>query len=497
MLSKELERARAWEAQADIPPAERPLFHLTPTVGWLNDPNGFSVYKGAYHLFYQYNPYSVHWGPTHWGHCISNDLLRWERLPAALAPDTDYDRAGCFSGTAAEAPDGRQVLMYTGVRKEPLPDGSERELETQCVAIGDGVDYEKYLSNPVITGRNLPDGGSTWDFRDPKLWREGDVWYAAVANRTADGSGAILLYASPDLERWEYLRTLDRSENRWGRMWECPDLFQLDGETVLLVSPQELENPDRRFRKGHEVLCILGDWDGKEKRFTRKSIQPVDQGLDFYAPQTVLTPDGRRVLIAWMQAWGASELVPEGQRWFGQMTLPRELRVRDGKLLQVPVRELEAYRSAGRFWAAAPLEGRMELPGVSGRTLDLSLRLRPQKGEAFSRFTLELAKDERRATRLDYEPEQNRLTLDRSRSGFPAGAVDRRSVSVADRGGELELRVILDRYSVEVFVNGGEQVLSATLYTPQEAEGISFEVRGRALMDLEHHTLNTDDRRPF
>lgn len=487
MLSKELERARIWEAQAGIPAEERPLFHLTPTVGWLNDPNGFSVYQGAYHLFYQYNPYSVHWGPTHWGHCRSKDLLHWERLPAALAPDTDYDRAGCFSGTAAEAPDGRHVLMYTGVRKESLPDGSEREFETQCVAIGDGTDYEKYLSNPVITGGLLPPGGSTTDFRDPKLWREGETWYAAIANRTEDGSGAILLYISPDLENWAYLRTLDRSENHWGRMWECPDMFRLDGEMVLLVSPQELAAPDERFRNGHESLCLLGDWDDKEKSFIRKKVLPVDQGLDFYAPQTLMTPDGRRVLIAWMQSWGASELVPEGQRWFGQMTLPRELHIRDGRLIQTPVRELEACRRERQSRSAVMLNGELELAGIRGRTLDLELKLRPQR--KFSRFILNLAQSERYCTRLVYEPEKALLTLDRSRSGFPGGAVDRRSVPVRDQNGALELRVILDRFSVEAFVNGGEQVLSATLYTPREADGISFEVQGEALMDLEQYIL--------
>ena len=145
MTSDVLEKARDFEARYGplIPDDERPAFHATPTVGWMNDPNGFSYYKGECHLFYQYHPYSVEWGPMHWGHLKTKDFIRWERLPAALAPDRDYDAAGCFSGGAVELPDGRQLLMYTGVRRCHSPEGFLQDVQTQCLAIGDGVDYEK------------------------------------------------------------------------------------------------------------------------------------------------------------------------------------------------------------------------------------------------------------------------------------------------------------------------------------------------------------------
>lgn len=483
MISEQLRRARAYEARlgALISPAERPLFHLTPTTGWLNDPNGFSVYRGEYHLFYQYHPYSTSWGPMHWGHCKSRDLLRWERLPAALAPDQPYDRDGCFSGSAAETPDGRHLLMYTGRRLE-----EGREVQAQCLAVGNGENYEKLSANPVITGEQLPPGGSAQDFRDPKLWRDGSRWYAVAGNRAGDGSGEVLLYSSEDLERWRLEGALDRSANQWGKMWECPDFFSLDGQSILLVSPQELEAPGPEFHNGQEVLCILGGLDGGG-RFIRQSISPVDQGLDFYAPQTALLPDGRRVMIGWMQAAGEpSCYVPKGQKWFGQLTLPRELSVRDGRLLQSPVCELEAWRKERVSYENVPLSGSLTLPGVSGRTLDMKIALRC-RGDGT--FTLKFAQDGHRFTALCFQSGPNLLTLDRTYSGFPCNLVHRRTVPVRDRAGELELRLILDRFSVEVFVNGGEQVLSATLYTPQEADGISFHAQGRAEMDLERYRL--------
>ena len=120
MMNHSLIFARAYEKEAGdkIPASARPVFHLTPRVGWMNDPNGFSYYKGQYHLFYQYNPYSTQWDSMHWGHAVSHDLLHWTYLPAALAPDAPYDSFGCFSGSAIGMPDGKQLLMYTGVRKE-------------------------------------------------------------------------------------------------------------------------------------------------------------------------------------------------------------------------------------------------------------------------------------------------------------------------------------------------------------------------------------------
>ena len=228
MTSEALQKARDFEAQygPHIPDAERPVFHATPTIGWMNDPNGFTVYRGECHLFYQYHPYSNEWGPMHWGHLKTKDFIRWERLPCALAPDQEYDASGCFSGGAVELPDGRQLLMYTGVQRHHNAEGFLEDVQTQCVAVGDGVNYEKWGGNPVLDGRDLPEGGSTIDFRDPKVWRDKDgTFYAVIGNRTEDGSGAILLYRGIEDFKGELVRVLDRCHNQYGRMWECPDFF--------------------------------------------------------------------------------------------------------------------------------------------------------------------------------------------------------------------------------------------------------------------------------
>ena len=231
MISKKLQRARDFEKKY-IPyvAEELPRFHVTGGIGWINDPNGFAPYKGEYHLFYQYHPYDTKWGPMHWGHVKTKDFIRWERLPVAMAPDMDYDKDGCFSGGAVEMPDGRHLLMYTGVRSVRQKNGKVESFQTQCIAIGDGVNYEKYEGNPVITAKDLPEGGSVHDFRDPHIWREDDWYYVVVGNRTEDTSGTILLYRSPDAIHWEFVSKVASCHNQYGKMWECPDFFPLDGK---------------------------------------------------------------------------------------------------------------------------------------------------------------------------------------------------------------------------------------------------------------------------
>ena len=358
------EREQAMKLSAD----ERPLFHLTPLVGWMNDPNGFCWYKGQYHLFYQYHPFSRQWGPMHWGHAVSQDLLHWTYMPCALAPDTAADAGGCFSGSAVEMPDGRLMLCYTGVQ----PAGTfRRETQAQCVAFGDGTDFEKSLLNPVIRHAHLPEGCSEFDFRDPKVWRENGVYRMVVANRHETRKGSILLMESPDGQDWHYVCTIDQSDGEYGQMWECPDFFTMDGKQVLIVSPQEMHAREE-FHAGYGTVAILGRFDEQDRRFERESIQPVDHGLTFYAPQTTLAPDGRRIMIGWMDNWETCKEAPRRHPWYAQMSMPREVFIRDGRLMQRPVREIESmWQDTVRHERVTVFEETV-LPGVQGRLLDLS-----------------------------------------------------------------------------------------------------------------------------
>lgn len=493
MTSQTLREARKYEEEAEklIKKEERPDFHLSVRTGWLNDPNGFSYFKGEYHLFYQYYPYDTKWGPMHWGHAVSKDLLHWEYLPAALAPDEAYDKDGCFSGSALELSGGRHLLMYTGVLKEHQTDGKWRDVQTQCLAVGDGVDYIKYEKNPVIDESSLPEGGSRVDFRDPKMWREKDGTYRCVAgNRPADGSGQILLYTSQDGFDWKFKSVLVSNNNRFGRMWECPDFFELDGAWVLLTSPQDMLPKGFEYHNGNGTLCLIGDLDEASGTFTEKSNQSVDYGIDFYAPQTLRAPDGRRIMIGWMQNWDTCEPRIHSRYWFGQMSLPRELSIRDGRLYQNPVRELENMRCNKVTHRDVSVLGTISLEGVKGRRIDMELELWPGDEEKiYQKFAVRFAQNDKYQTSLSFRPRESILKVDRKFSGSRRAIIHQRRCLVNSANGRLKLRIILDRFSVEVFVNDGEHVLTATIYTEQEADGVSFFADGNVKMDIVKYDL--------
>ena len=491
MTSKMLQKARDFEKKyLPYTISEQPGFHVTGGIGWINDPNGFAPYKGEYHLFFQYYPYDTKWGPMHWGHVKTRDFIHWDRLPAALAPDMDYDRDGCFSGSAVELPDGRHLLMYTGVRDIRRRNGRIESFQTQCLAVGDGIDYEKLAENPVITADMLPEGGSEHDFRDPKVWRDGERYYAVIGNRSSDGSGDILLYESADARSWKYVSVLSSCHNQYGRMWECPDFFPLDGKDVLLVSPQEMTAIGLEFHPGNANVCLIGHYDKKAHHLNRENVQAIDYGLDFYAPQTLLTEDGRRVMIGWMQNWETSSCKQQELRFMGQMTLPRELHVRDGRLYQNPVRELEQYRGVKIDYHNVLINGETSLRGISGRYLDMTVTVRPgNENSMYKWFRLYVAKDGEHFTFIRYRPETGTVKVDRTHSGFPHDIVNIREFPVCLKNGELKLRVIMDRYSLELFVNDGEQAASFVLYTPPEAAAVSFSSDGSVLVDVEKYEL--------
>lgn len=544
MISSELKKAREFEEREGrlISEEERPVFHFSPRTGWLNDPNGFSYHDGKYHLFYQYHPYDSHWGPMHWGHAVSDDLIGWEYLPCALAPDKPYDGAGCFSGSALTLPDGRHLLMYTGCDAEKT-DSTGRWRQTQCIAASSGSGYIKYEGNPVLTGGDLPEGGDPYEFRDPYIWKAADGSYRSVVSSArkgsaADGSGKgpvgrtqhpkvrpddlnirggtqLCLYRSDDGFSWSFDKVLYEDRRRLGIMWECPNFFSLDGRHVLIASPMDMEMEDAegsvRFPKGNNVCYIVGSCDPETEEFSIRqsashegasrdavaTYHPVDCGLDFYAPQVMKAPDGRRIMIAWMQDPSTANLhEKEDFRIFGQMTVPRELRLRNDRLIQWPVREIEDWRRGQTVSLSMDMDSETRtVEGISGRVLDMEIEISPRSVSAagmcsLEEFTIGFARDYEHCVSLTYRPDSSVLTIDRSGSGQAGSMTKRRSIRVRDRRGHISLRILLDRWSAEIFINGGEQVMSVTFYTPLTARDISFSSEGSAILDVTAYRID-------
>lgn len=474
-----LEKARQYEEENRISVKERPVFHVTPTVGWMNDPNGFSVYQGKVHLFYQYYPYDTKWGPMHWGHQVTGDMVHWQECKAALAPDKEYDKDGCFSGSAIETAKGH-VLLYTGVA---IDKGQERQ--NQCIAIGDGSEYRKTADNPVVTGEMLPEGFSRRDFRDPKIWKDGDCYYLVAGSRDEHGNGQVVLFSSMDLYNWKYEGVLAHSGGEIGSMWECPDFFSLDGTDVLICSPQDMKAKGFEFHNGNNAVYFLGSYDKERKIFTKGKPVSLDYGLDFYAPQTTCLPDGRRVLIAWMQSWD-NPFIPEGQKWKGMMTLPRELAVKNGRLIQTPVRELERYWKNKVSYRNEQIEGERQFEGISGRIVDFTVEI---LSGSFREFSVDVAANQEYFTRFTILKDKGIIEADRTYSGVARDIACIRRARIASSGERLKLRFVMDRNSVELFVNDGEMALSTVIDTPLEAQEIRLACDGSAVVNMEKYDI--------
>lgn len=437
---------------------ERHKYHLMPEIGWMNDPNGFSVFNDEYHLFYQYYPYDVKWGPMYWGHAKSRDLIKWEYAPVALAPDKSYDISGCFSGSAIQVED-KHVLMYTG-----HVDNEQGVRQVQCIAVGDGTKYRKIKNNPVIATDEIPDESNISDFRDPKIWYKDGNFYSVMGSRHSDESGKVLMYKSANLIKWNYIGTLDFSRHEIGGMWECPDVFNLDNKDVFILSPQDYNE------FGHRSVYSIGGLDYNTGKFTGNEYKQIDYGLDFYAPQTTISPDGRRIMVAWMQAWHRN--IPSDKfGWVGAMILPRELKVINNKLYQYPVKELNKYRKNPIEYKNISLNGHKIFDGIEGKTIELKLNVEFKEGNEFS---LKIMKSEGEETLIKYDKTKRLLIFDRSNSTKTIKGPNVIQTNIDLKDNTLSLNIFMDVYSVEIFAQNGEKTMTSTVYSELESTGIEF-----------------------
>lgn len=487
MNSIKLTEARAYEQEKinEIDETLRPQFHAVVPIGWMNDPNGFSVYNKEYHLFYQYHPYSTEWGPMHWGHFKTKDFVKWERLPIALAPDSDYDFAGCFSGSALEYK-GEHVLVYTGVIEEQDETGKKKIQQVQCIASGDGKEYKKWDCNPIITAKSLPEGAYEEDFRDPKIWKQGDSFYLVVAGRSENKCGQIALYKSEDLREWQFVKILVKNNNEYGSMWECPDFFGLQDKYILIISPQDMAAKEMEFHNGNNSIYISGEFDYNTCEFTQESVKSIDYGLDFYAPQTLEDEAGRRIMVAWMQSWD-TKINPGYLKWNGMMTFPRELEFKGDVLIQKPVIEIEKYYSDNVEYQNLSLSGETKLEGISGREMDIQIEI--IKGE-YREFVIRFAHNHIYTTKCSYIPQDGMFAFDRTFSGLNRDVNCTRTIVIPEKSTTITIRILLDKYSAEIFINDGKQVMSNVIYTPLEAQDILFQVDGQLVANIVKHRIS-------
>lgn len=461
-----------------------PRFHVAPRANWMNDPNGFSLFKGEYHLFYQHHPFNPEWGPMYWGHVKSKDLVRWEHVRIALAPSMDFDEDGCFSGSAIEK-DGKLLLMYTGNRWTG-PDHDTDLQQVQAVAESqDGIHFTKW-TEPVIT--QVPRGPGLdihpFHFRDPKVWQKGDQYYCLLGSRTNENTGQVLLYRSPNLREWEFVAVAARREVNGGFMWECPDFFHLGDHDVLVISPQGVTPEEDRFHNLHQAVYVLGKLKYETGTFEHGDFNMLDAGFDFYAPQTLEDSEKRRILIGWMDMW-ESEMPTQQHMFSGSMTIPRWLVPEGGRLLVRPLPELIKLRRGDVVLVkAATFNGIQVFDSVRGTCLEMKVDANVESTDALS---INMRCGEGQRTVLSWTKKDSKLTLNRENSGEGEGGA--RTTTITTKLDRLNLHIFLDQSSIEVFVNDGECVMTARIYPKEESDGIEFESQGVVVLGIEKWDL--------
>lgn len=430
-------------------------FHLSGETGWINDPNGFSFMNNKINLFYQHNPYSTNWGPMHWGHATSDDFVKWEYQDVALAPDQDYDAVGAFSGSAI-AWNGKYYLLYTGASIAG---------QVQCLAVSDdGITFKKYEGNPVIAEDDLPADTTIRDFRDPKLFVRGDWVYSIISARNASNDfSKLLLYRTQDMFNWHYAgKVLSNSSSMadvLGVMLECPDIVSFDNKDVVIVSPQTVTN--HRNNDGNVYIPGTMDWTrGVLNDFDISKVVEIDNGFDFYAPQTMMMPDGRVIMVAWMAGWSRRPITTEFG-FAGAMTFPREIIYVDDHLVQYPVTELLAYREDELNLNLSNISNIYYDDSLFGNVKDIEVSFTPTSQK--SGITVF---DDKNGNSAKIYYDNGNLCLERfgiTNGYYPQDDINNKTCTALPLvDGKVVLRVLLDKYSIEVFGANGLRTITAT-----------------------------------
>lgn len=436
-----------------------PKYHVASSGGWINDPNGFCYYNGEYHLFYQYHPHSAQWGPMHWGHVVSEDLVHWNHLPIALAPIEPYENEGCFSGSAIEK-DGKLYLVYTGNN----PGG-----QVQTIAESeDGVHFKKF-TDVVI---NAPESEEIVgrDFRDPKVWynAEDEKYYMVVGSRIPDNlRGQVLLFESENLIDWKFKNIMAQGKGNQGFMWECPNFANIEGYEVLIISPQGVKRELNKYMNVFQSGYFIGKLNYETGVYSHGDFELLDYGFDFYAPQITEIPDGRVIMIGWADMW-YSHMTEETDGWAGMMTIPREVHVKGGKIFTTPFKELEILRTSETSYSNLNLYKTTKLDGVSGEAGELILDIDLTETEEFEIY-LRASKNQK--TVLSYNKALELFKINRDESGADTKGERECPVPASDK---MKLQIFIDRSSVEVFINDGEKVMTSRIYPRADSQDIVF-----------------------
>ena len=472
--------------------AYRPQIHFSPPENWMNDPNGMVFHNGVYHLYYQYYPDSTVWGPMHWGHATTSDLIHWENHPIALYPDSlGYIFSGSAvvdeNNTSGFGKEGKIPLVAIFTHHDPKAEKeSPTTVENQSIAfsLDDGYTWTKYTGNPVLKNPGIR------DFRDPKVfWFEGGKkWILTLA-----ASDQIIFYSSPDLKTWTKESEFGKEFGAHGGVWECPDLFSLQykGETIwVLIVNINPGGPNG----GSAAQYFTGQFDGKTFIPYQTDTRWADYGPDDYAGVTWSNTGARKIFLGWMSNWQYANVVPT-VKWRSASTLPRDLtleKIGDRYLLcSLPVGEIQKITGTP-----------VALENLSGNDLDLTQKIGILTGPArlqiasdtIQTFSLTLSNKSGEKIMIGYDKSQNSYFIDRSKAGnvtFTNGFGVRHTAPRLSHDQHLVLDIVIDDASVELFADNGLSVMTSIFFVNEPFTDAQIESAELKIKSLTYTPLSS------
>lgn len=446
----------------------RPLIHFSPAANWINDPNGMVYYDNVYHLFYQYHPYSSVWGPMHWGHATSSDLIHWKEQPIALYPDSI---GTIFSGsavldlhnTSGFGKDGKPPLVAIFTQHNHKLEQSSNQFQTQSLAYSNdsGKTWTKYSGNPVLKNPGIT------DFRDPKvMWFEpGKKWIMTLATKNY-----ITFYSSLDLKTWNKESEFGREVGAHGGVWECPDLisFEQKGKKVwALIVNLNPGGPNG----GSATQYFIGDFDGHAFKSSQKDTKWLDYGPDEYAGVTWSNTGNRHLFIGWMSNWNYANELPT-KNWRNAMTIPRTLRLQDEKnelyIASAPAEEFTKIEEKVYHIGRSKVEKVLTFSDDKFK-LNIPARVNIEFDDVKD-FELVFSNTKEEQIIVGFDKKLNSYFIDRSRSGkteFHPGFGSRHYAPRISGKSKISICMVFDKGSVELFADNGLSVMTS-IFFPNE-----------------------------
>lgn len=455
----------------------RQYYHIQPVTGLLNDPNGFIYYKGKYHLFYQWFPLGPVHGLKYWYHVSSEDLATFKNEGPVVYPDTLYDSHGAYSGSSIQIND-KLYIFYTGNHRTKDWERVPYQVYAQL-----NNDFQIIKKVPFISGSP---NGYTKHVRDPKIWKNKDKYYLVLGAQNDNEKGRALIYQSKEPFEFNLLGEINTGLNEFGYMWECPDIFRIEDKDVFLFCPQGLEKEGNKYTNIYQSGYLVGNFDYDTLNMSHEGFNELDNGFDFYAPQTTLSADGDRILIGWM-GLPDTEYPTDQYEWAHCMTLPRILTIENNQLKQRIHPNIFKLREKGIKQEFKLRNNSREWDLIEPGRLEIDFSIKDNSSE---KITVLLANKVGESIEIDIDFIKNIFQLNRSNSGqLPSNQDDqKRSIDLDEIFSHMQ--VFIDNSSIEIFINDGSKVMSSRLFPREPYSQCQIKVeKGNADVEVNQYKL--------